>query len=248
MRRFGPAAMMTLGMGLTLAACSNPAGVDTGNHGTAQIRLMNAAVGGPTLDLLIGGTVITSGVAQGQTSAFATLPGGNQTLTVRQAGQTLTLASRSVDFTPNGRYALVVSGTVASLMLTPALTPSVALDTGLAKPDKANIRIININQIGDAPSDSSHAPAPIPLDVYITAPGADLSALSPNFSMDARYSSYSSLLYFPPADWVVQFTTAGSKLPVAVTATIPIAEGEVRAVTLQRTAAGGFTTSVVTEN
>ncbi|HEU5219024.1 MAG TPA: DUF4397 domain-containing protein [Gemmatimonadales bacterium] len=234
-----------LGLGLALAACGAPSGIDNGNQGTAQVRLMNAALGAPALDLVVGGKVVATGVQFQQSSALASMTAGTQMVSVRSTGQTANLAARTINITPNAKYALVVSGSLASL----ALTPSVTVDTGLAKPDRANIRIINIG--GDAPitpTDSAHAPAPVPLDVYFTAPGADLSALSPSMSLDARYSSYSSLIYFDPGSWVVRFTNAGTKTVVAATATIPIAAGEVRSVTLQRTTGGGFTTSVVAEN
>jgi hypothetical protein len=237
--------MAALAIGLTLAACSEPAGVD---QGTAQVIMMNAAVGTPALDLVVGGKVIAAGVPFERTSAQASMPGGTQTLAIRRSGETVNLASKSVTITPNARYALIVGGTLASLTLTPALTPSVALDTGLAKPDKANIRIIIISS-AEPPRDSSQqAPPPVLLDVYFTASGADLGPISPNLQLDARYSSYSTLIYFDPGNWVVRFTSAGTKTVVASTATIPIAAGQVRAVTLQRTPGGGFITSVVVEN
>ncbi len=243
MRRFGTGGAL-LAIGLALAGCGEPAGVDNGNQGTAQVRMMNAAAGTPALDLVVGGRVIATGVLFEQSSPPASMPGGTQMLAIRQSGQTANLATRSVTITPNAKYALVVSGTLASL----ALTPSVTSDTGLARPDRANIRIINIGADVPAVTDSAHIPPPVLLDVYITAPGADLGSRNPNLSMDARYSSYSTLIYFDPASWVVRFTNAGTKTVVATTATIPIAAGQVRAVTLQRTAGGGFTTSVVAEN
>lgn len=241
MRIFRPGVFAVLGLGLSLAACSNPAGIDNGNQGTVQVRLMNAAAGTPALDLVVGGRVITGGVGFQQASPLATTAGGVQTLTIRRTGQTVDLVSRSVTFAPNAKYTLVVSGTLASL----GLMSSVVSDTGLARPDRANIRIINIG--GDVPTDSAHAPAPVLLDVYFTAPGADLTSISPNLSLDARYSSYSTLLYFDPGSWIVRFTNAGTKTVVATTATISVGAGDVRAVTLQRTTGGGFTTSVVVE-
>lgn len=243
MRISRPGGMAALGVGLMLAACGEPAGVENGNQGTAQVRMMNAAAGTPALDLVVGGKVVASGVEFEHASTPASMPGGTQTLAIRGAGQTANLATRSVAITPNAKYTLVVSGTLASLLLTPSVT---TVDTGLAKPDRANIRIINIG--ADAPRDSAQAPPSVPLDVYFTAPGADLAAIAPVMSMDARYSTYSPLIYFDPGTWVVRFTNAGSKTVVASTASIAIAAGQVRAVTLQRTAGGGFTTSVVAEN
>ena len=241
MRRFSPGGLAVLTIGLSLAACGEPAGVDNGNQGTAQVRMMNAAAGTPALDLVVGGKVIAGGVQFEQSSVLASMPGGTQTLAIRRSGQTANLVTKSVSITPNAKYALVVSGTLASL----SLTPTVTVDTGLAKPDRANIRIINIG--ADFPTDSSQAPPPVLLDVYFTAPGADLNGATSFISIDARYSSYSTLIYFDPGSWVVRFTSAGTKTVVASTVTIPIAVGQVRAVTLQRTAGGGFTTSVVVE-
>jgi hypothetical protein len=244
MWRFGSGGMATLALGLTLAACGEPAGVDGGNQGTAQVRMMNAAAGTPALDLVVGGKVVAGGVQFEQTSTLGSMPGGTQVLAIRRTGENVNLASRSVTITPNAKYALVVSGTLASLTLTPAIT----VDTGLAKPDRANIRIINISSVEPPRDSSQQVPPSVLLDVYITAPGADIGSLSPTFQLDARYSSYSSLIYFDPATWVVRFTSAGTKTVVASTASIPIAAGQIRAVTLLRTAGGGFTTSVVVEN
>ncbi len=242
MRNFG--ILAALGAGLTLAACSTPTDLNNGNgnQGTAQVRMLNAAPGTPALDLVVGGKVVATAVTFEQSSALASMPGGTQTLAIRRSGQTVNLVSRSIEITPNAKYTLVVSGTLASLALTPSMT---TVDTGLAKSDRANIRIINIG--AEVSVDSSHAPAPVPLDVYVTAPGADLGTVSPAFVLDARYSTYSSLLYFDVGSWVVRFTTSGTKTVVASTGTIAIGAGEVRAVTLQRISGGGFTTSVVAE-
>ncbi len=242
MRKFGSDRVAILAIGLALAACSEPAGVDNGTQGTALVRMMNVAVGTPALDLVVGGKVIASGVQFQQSSALASMPSGTQMLAIRRSGESANLASRSVSVTPNAKYTLVVGGTLASL----SLTPSAVVDTGLARPDRANIRIINIG--ADVPADSAHIPPPVLLDVYFTAPGADLATASPSLSMDARYSSMTSLIYFAPGDWVALFTNAGTKTVVASTATMSLAAGQVRAVTLQRTAGGGFTTSVVVEN
>lgn len=240
MRGLGLGGAAALGIVLGVAACGTP--TENANEGTAQVRFMNAAAGTPALDLVIGGQLVASGVAYEQASGLSSAPAGTQTLAVRRSGESANLATRSVPITANAKYTLVVSGTLASL----TLTPSVVSDTGLARPDRANIRIINIG--ADAPVDSAQAPPAVLLDVYVTAPGADLGPLTPTLSMDARYSSYSSLIYFDPGTWVVRFTSAGTKTVVASTASIPIAAGQVRAVTLQRTPSGGFSTSVVTEN
>ena len=161
---------------------------------------------------------------------------------MRRSGESAVLASKSLTLTPGAEYTVMVSGSLGDLVL----TPSMVVDTGDARPDRANLRIINISTIV-MPTDSSNLPPPIPLDVYITAPGAPLAGLPSQLSLDARVSSYSSLLYFDAGTLMVRFVTPGTTNVVAATAAIAIAAGEVRAVTLQRQSDGTWRTSVVVE-
>jgi hypothetical protein len=147
-----------------------------------------------------------------------------------------------VNLTAGAKYTVMVSGSLAALVL----TPSVVVDTGLARPDRANLRIINISTIV-IPPDSASQPPPIPLNVYISAPGVALAGLGSQLSLDARVSSYSTLMYFDPGTYIVRFVTPGTTNVVAETATISINAGQVRAVTLQRLSDGTWRTSVVAE-
>jgi len=230
----GPALLLAM-------ACGGDSGGPSGNTGTVTMRMMNAAAGAAALDLIVAGKVIAGGVQYEHASVPTTVPGGMQTLAVRRSGEPGVLASKSVDLTAGAKYTVMVSGSLAS----PVLTPSVEADTGLAKPDRANLRIINISTIV-MPQDSASLPPPIPLGVYITAPGVAIDGAS-QLSLDARVSSYSSLIYFDPGTYVVRFVTPGTTNVVAETPAIPIAAGQVRAVTLQRQADGVWRTSVVAE-
>jgi hypothetical protein len=191
---------------------------------------------------MVGAQVIAGGVQFERASAPATAPGGPQTLAVRRSGESAVLASRNITLTPGAEYTVMVSGSLGDLIL----TPSVVVDTGNARPDRANLRIINISTIV-MPTDSSNMPPPIPLDVYITAPDAALAGLPSQLSLDARVSSYSSLIYFEPGTLMVRFVTPGTISVVATTAAIPIGAGDVRAVALQRQSDGTWRTSVVVE-
>ena len=233
---------LTLSFALgALAACgSEPGG--PGEDGTASVRLMHAAAGASALDLVVGGQVVAGGIRYEHASAPTLIAGGTRTVAIRKTGEAGALLTRTVALAPGGRYAMVVSGSQAALVL----TPSVVVDTGLARPDRANLRIINVSTVV-MPQDSSAMPPPIPLNVVITAPGVPLAGAGSQLSLDARISSYSTLLYFDPGTYVVRFVTPGTTTVVAETAAIPIAAGQVRAVTLQRLADGSWRTSVVAE-
>lgn len=235
------ARLSTLGAAalFALLACSETGGP---SEGTVTMRMMHTAVGASALDLMVGGQVIAGGVQFERASAPTTAPGGPQTLAVRRSGESAVLASRNITLTPGAEYTVMVSGSLSDLIL----TPSVVVDTGNARPDRANLRIINISTIVMG-ADSSNMPPPIPLDVYITAPGVPLAGLSSQLSLDARVSSYSSLIYFDPGTLMVRFVTPGTSTVVATTGAIPITAGEVRAVILQRQSDGTWRTSVVVE-
>lgn len=237
-RAIGGATALVMALGV--AACGSTE--NTGNEGTAQLRLMNAAAGTPALDLVIGGRVIAGGVGYEQASRLGDAPAGTQTLAIRRSGQSTNLTTKDVPLADGERYTVVVSGSLASL----TMTPSMVVDTGLAKPDRANIRIINISSYVFT-GDSTNLPPPDPLNVYITAPGADLATSQPAFTLNATASSYSSLIYFDPGSYVVRFTPVGTTTVRAGTGTIPIGAGQIRAITLQKLTDGTWQTSVVAE-
>jgi len=235
------ARLSTLGAAalLALLACSDTGGP---SEGTVTMRMMHTAVGASALDLMVGGQVIAGGVQFERASAPTTAPGGPQTLAVRRSGESAVLASKNLTLTPGEDYAVMVSGSLGDLVLTSSVVP----DTGNARPDRANLRIINISTF-EMSTDSSNMPPPIPLDVYITAPGVALAGLSSQLSINAGASSYSTLIYFDPGTLMVRFVTPGTITVVATTTAIPIAAGEVRAVTLQRQSDGTWRTAVVVE-
>jgi hypothetical protein len=120
---------------------------------------------------------------------------------------------------------------------------SSSLDTGSVKVDRANIRIINV---ASSPDSGNTAPQDL-LDVHITAPGIPLAGHDPQLSLDARYSSYSSLIYFDPGNWQVRFTRAGTTTVVAASESVTIGTGQVRAFVLEKLAGGTYRLNVVSE-
>jgi len=224
---------------LLTIACSTDTEPDT-PHGplTVEIRLLNGDAGAPSLDLLAGTTVIVDGVAYQHTSEFTTINVGARTLAVRKSGSTAVLRSLDTTLTPGQRYSIIASGGALTLSAS-----SAALDTGQVKTDRANVRIVNV---AVAP-DSGNAGSPAPFDVHITAPGASLAGHQPQLSLDARYSSYSSLLYFDPGTWVVRFTRAGTTDVVAASASVAIGAGQVRAFMLEKGSDGVYRVTVVAE-
>lgn len=223
---------------LLTSACGSDTGPDTEPGPTAEVRLIHGAVDAASLDLLVGDNVVLNGVAFQHTSGFVEVPAGARTLAVRKSGTPALLRSTDVTLVEGGRYSIVAGGVVLSVA-----PVSASLDTGSVKSDRANIRIINV---ASSPDSGSTAPQDL-LDVHITAPGAQLENHDAQLSLDARYSSYSTLMYFDPGTWVVRLTRAGSTTVVAGSESVAIGAGQVRAFVLEKLSGGQYRLTVVSE-
>ena len=223
---------------LLAIACGSDTGPDTEPGPTAEIRLLHGAVDATSLDLLVGGESYVNGVPLGHTSGFVSVPAGSRTLAVRKTGTSSVLRSLETTLNDGGRYSIVAGGVVLSVA-----PVSTALDTGSVKSDRANIRIINV---ASSPDSGNTAPQDL-LDVHITAPGVSLDGHDAQFSLDARYSSYSSLLYFDSGNYVVRFTRAGTSTLVAGSESVAIGNGQVKAFVLEKLAGGTYRLNIVLE-
>lgn len=211
----------------------------TGPEGpTALLRLLNGSGTAPALEVVIEGNVVIPAVPTGASSAWEAVPASATLLEIRIPGASAPIGTVPAAMTPGARYTLLAAGSMANLQ------GGATVDTGVARTDRANIRIVNV-----APpfTDSASAPPPVPLDVHITAPGVALLGRQSELSMDARYPSYSSLLYFAPGALVVRFTLPGTDQVVASTPALTVAAGQVRAVILERRSDGNFVVAVVAE-
>src|SRR5687768_7740491 len=98
-------AILSLMAVLALGACDDDDD-PTGNTGTAQVRVVNAATGTtyPTITAFNGNTAIGAGVAQGQGASCAstfTVPAGNRTINFRTTGSTANVAPVAYNFQAN---------------------------------------------------------------------------------------------------------------------------------------------------
>jgi len=226
-----PAALL-----LAVISCTSDS---TGPDGpTAQLRLLNGSSAAPALEVVVEGHVVIPAVPTGAASGWEEVPASATALELRIPGASAPVGTVSAAMIAGARYTLLAAGSIANLQ------GGATVDTGVARTDRANIRIVNV-----APpfTDSASAPAPVPLDVHITAPGVPLTGRQSELSMDARYPSYSSLLYFAPGTLVVRFALPGTDQVVASTPALALAAGQVRAVILERQSNGSFLVTVVAE-
>jgi len=130
--------------------------------GVAQIRFVHAATDAPNVDVVVDGATVLSNVPFGAASDYLPVDAGNRQLQVRPAGSSTAVIDANQDLEDGSDYTVIASGLVANIS-------ALALRDDNAVPAAGQIRL---RVVHGAPS----APA---VDVYVTAPGADLNAATP---------------------------------------------------------------------
>jgi len=216
-----------------LAGCSSTTDLPAPS-GSARLQLFNAATTVGSVDLDVGGQVI-HGIGYGNVTAALQLDAGDQTVRV-MAGSSA-LATRALTLADGSNTMLVLSQQGAGVDLT------VAVDTGLAKTDQANLRLISAPDLPRNVIDSS-ASAQSLVDVYIAPSGSSIASLTPKAVLETQVATYSSFLYFPPGSLDVTYTRHGTQTVVAQVTGIAFAPGDAKAVVIERVGDGSFRTRV----
>src|SRR5262249_41959182 len=145
----------------------------------------------------VDGKTVATNIALGDVSpatGYLTVTAGNRKVEVLDAGTTTDEINSTVDFGKQKTYTLLASGkkqdsTIAALLKT---------DDNSA-PSSGNIRIRIIHDAPDGPGN---------IDVYIVAPGTDITTVSPNIG-NLAYQQASDYQTLTAATYEVIVTPAG---------------------------------------
>lgn len=211
---------------LLLAATAFTAACDddddnTGPEGESRVRVVHASPDAPEVDVLLDDAVVLSDVAYLAASDYLETSDGDHNLKVNVAGTTTTAIDADVTLTDGTDYTVIASGLVAQI------EPIVLEDDNTA-PAAGSVRV---RAIHGAPS----APA---VDVYVTAPGADLATATPTLA-GVEFGDVSDYLDVPAGDYQVRVTPAGTKTVAIDSDALTLAGGQVRTVIAVDAAGGG---------
>jgi len=177
---------------LILVGCSKGNNSDKGN---AQLRLVNAFSQANALDLSVDAKPVVTGLPFESTTQYANVDSGSQIFIVNVSGASTGLINTTYSVSSNTKYSYLVFGpqtAVGALLLSDAFT-----DPG---DGYFALRFANT------------AAGPGALDLYLTAPGADLTATAPSI---ANISYGSGSLFVPIAKgtgtFEIRITPAGTK-------------------------------------
>jgi hypothetical protein len=191
------------------AACSDDDN-NSGPEGQARVRVVHASPDAPAVDVLVDDAAALSNVGYLTASDYVELADGAHNVKVNAAGTSTTVIDADVDLADGTDYTVIASG------LLEAIQP-IVLEDDNSTPAAGTARV---RAIHGAPS----APA---VDVYVTAPGADLEAASPALS-NVAFGDVADYLEVPAGDYQVRVTPAGTKTVVIDSGALTLTSGQVR--------------------
>lgn len=202
--RYGVAALAATAL---LLGCSDD---KTGPSGTAQVRVVHGSPDAPAVDVLVDGAVVLNNVAYQDASGYLDVPSGTRNIKVNVAGTATTVINANTAVNENVNYTIIATNLLASI------EPLVLVDD-LTDPAGGDIKLRLVHA----------APNVGQVDIYITAPGADLAAATPTLTA-VSFKTASAYLEVPAGDYQVRITPTGTKTVAIDTGTLTLAAGQVR--------------------
>lgn len=201
-----------------------------GSTHNAQIRFMNAAtnLANPQQDLLINSNKVASAIGYGAASSYTKIGAGTEHVQVEPTGTTTPIIDENLTFNTSSQSTIM-------LFSSPTIATVVFADNNAAPTSgNMNLRIINASpSLGAA-------------DVYVVAPGTDLSTVSPTVSSLAVQTA-SSYFTLTPGTYQVYFTAAGSKFSLFDSGPQTWSAGQVRTVVGLDGEFGGYASTVLAD-
>ena len=175
---------------LVLTGC----GKGGGGSSTAQMRILNAFSEAPAINVSVASTAVTTGLAFQGLTQYLSVTSGTPTVTVGVTGASTTLINTTYNIASGTNYTYIVFGPLTGVG---AILGSDAFN------DPGNgffaLRVVNA------------APGLSAVDVYLTAPGADISSSAPSLGN----VSYGVTSAFSPiaigANFEIRVTPTGTK-------------------------------------
>lgn len=208
---------------LTFAAAALTACSDDDTTAPAQlaaVRVVHASPDAPNVDVLVDDATALSNVAYRAASDFLEVNAGVRRLRVRATGTTTTVIDASPVLATGGSYTVLATGLLADIQ------PVVAEDN-LTDPPAGQVKLRVIHA----------APAAAGVDVYATAPGADINTATPVLT-NVAFRAVSDYLTVPAGTYQIRVTPTGTKT-VAIDAELVLGAGQIRTVVATDAPGGG---------
>jgi hypothetical protein len=212
-----------LAMVAAVGACSDDDNGDNGNgpSGTSFVRVVHASADAPNVDILLEDSSIATNVAFGSSTDYVAVPSGNRNLKIRATGGVDNILNDDFTLRADSSYTILVGNDAGDI-------ETLKLVDDRDAPGAANIKLRLVHG----------APSAGDVDVYVTAPGADITSIEPTLS-SAAFGEASGYLELPAGDYQIRVTPVDSKTVVLDGGTLSLAAGEIQTVVALEADGGG---------
>jgi hypothetical protein len=195
---------------------------------STKIRLVNAAPDESSIDLLVDSKTVASSVTYATASAYQGVSSGSRHLQVEPTGSTTPIIDETISLN-SGNYSLLATGFVNDVV--PVLLTD---DNSAPSSGDVKVRIVNV------------APGLGSADVYLVAPGTDLSTTSPTIASLA-VNSASAYQSVAAGNYEVFFTLPGQKFVYIDSGSLNLSASQIRTIMGLNSPTGGFTSAVLSD-
>ena len=197
-------------VGALVSACSDDDDNGTGPENSGRVRVVHLSPDAPNVDVLVDDVVVANNVPYLAASEYLDVDAGSRTVLIRATGGTATVLQENITVADGGDYTVLVGDELANITLD-------ALEDDNSAPGAGNARVRLIHGAPGAPA----------VDIYVTAPGADLALETPVLT-DIGFGAVSPYLEVPAGDYQVRVTPAGTLDVVIDSGTLGLSSGQVR--------------------
>jgi len=177
---------------------------------TSRLRIVHGSPDAPAVDALVDGAVVAAGVSYRQASGYLSTLAGTKRIQVNPANTTTSVIDAPLPVLPGSEATVIAVDLVSQIS-------ALVLDDDNTPPAPGSFKLRLVHG----------SPSAGPVDIYVTAPGADLAAATPTLS-NVTFLQSSAYLEAPAGDYQVRVALAGS-LSVAIdTGTLSLAAGQIR--------------------
>ena len=187
----------------------------------ANIRVVHGSPDAPDFDVAVDDQTVARDLSYTDASDYLQVNPGDRTVHVRAASSTLDATSVSLTALGDTSYTIIALNRVAQIESIVLTDSPVAPETG-----QARLRLVHA------------APSATTVDIYVTAPTADLNTATPTVAgLSFRGSStYQSV---PAGTYRVRVTSAGTRNVLLNVTNVPIVAGQIRTVVALDAPGGG---------
>jgi hypothetical protein len=194
---------------------------NNGPNGTASVRVVHASADAPNIDILLEDSLVTEDLAFAEASDYADLVSGSRNIKVRATGGTDNILNRDVTLRADSSHTVLLANDADDI-------ETIVLTDDRETPGPGNIKLRIVHA----------APAAGDVDVYITAPDADISGIEPTLN-DLEFRDDSGYLEVPAGSYQVRVTIANEKTVILDGGTVTLESGDIRTAVALEADGGG---------